>query len=142
MTPQPRALTFHDANDVDPRLRPLARQWAVLLTTYKRDGTPVPTPVNIAVEGDHAYVRTYDRAWKNKRMQHDPRVEIAPSTWRGRPTGPGIAATARLLSGEESAHAGRLIDRKHPFFQRVLVHLGHRIQRYQTLHFELRPTDR
>ena len=117
-----------------------ADQWAVLLTTWKRDGTPIGTPVNIAVEGDHAFVRTYASAWKAKRMQHDSRVEIAPSTWRGRVTGPALRATARLLNGAESERAGRLIDRKHPIFQRLVVRFGHRVQHYQTLHFELTPT--
>ena len=28
-----------------------------LLTTYKRDGTPVGTPVSIAFEGDRAFFR-------------------------------------------------------------------------------------
>ncbi len=116
-----------------------ADQWAVLLTTHKRDGTPIGTPVNIVIEGDHAFIRTYDRAWKVKRMQHDPRVQIAPSTWRGRPTGPALRARAQPLSGSESEHAGRLIDRKHPVFQRLLVRFGHRVQHYQTVHFELRP---
>ena len=65
-------------------------QWAVLLTTYKRDGTPIGTPVNIAVDGNRAFVRTFDTAWKLKRIHNNPEVEIAPSTWRGRPTGPAI----------------------------------------------------
>ena len=39
-------------------LKPFIRQWTVLLTTYRRDGTPVGTAVNIAVDGDRAYVRT------------------------------------------------------------------------------------
>ena len=56
-------------------LDPFVRQWAILLTTYRRDGTPVGTPVNIAVDGDHAYIRTYDRAGKAKRQRHNPNVE-------------------------------------------------------------------
>ncbi len=124
----------------DPRLASFVDQWAVLLTTYRRDGTPVGKPVNIVVENGHAFVRTYDKAWKARRMLNDPRVEIAPSTWRGRPTGPALRARARLLEGAESERAGRLIDRKHPFFQRMLVRVGHRLQRYRTLHFELVPT--
>jgi uncharacterized protein len=55
-------------------------QWAVLLTTYKRDGTPIGTPVNIAVDGNRAFVRTFDTAWKLKRIHNNPEVEIAPST--------------------------------------------------------------
>jgi PPOX class probable F420-dependent enzyme len=126
----------------DPRLERFVDQWAVALTTYKRDGTPVTKPVNIVVDGDRAFFRTYDKAWKHKRLRHDPRVEIAPATRRGRPTGPAIRARARLLEGAESERAGRLIDRKHPVFQRLFVRLGHRIRGYRTLHFEVTPDDR
>jgi hypothetical protein len=49
-------------NDATQTLEPFVKQWAVLLTTYKRDGTPVGTAVNIAVEGDLAYFRTWDTA--------------------------------------------------------------------------------
>jgi hypothetical protein len=66
-------------------------------------------------------------------------VEVAPCTWRGRRTGPAIRGTARPLSGELAERAATLIDGKHPFFQRLLVRLGHRLQRYQTLHYELIP---
>jgi uncharacterized protein len=116
-------------------------QWAVLLTTYKRDGTPIGTPVNIAVDGNRAFVRTFDTAWKLKRIHNNPEVEIAPSTWRGRPTGPPIRARARLLEGEESAYAGRLLVRKHPILHRILVPLVHRLRGNETVHIELRPLD-
>ena len=35
-------------------LEPFGKQWAILLTTYRRDGTPVDTAVNVAME---AFVR-------------------------------------------------------------------------------------
>ena len=41
-------------------LEPFVRQQTVLLTTYRRNGTPVGTPVHIAVDGDRAFVRTWD----------------------------------------------------------------------------------
>ena len=116
-------------------------QWAVLLTTYKRDGTPIGTPVNIAVDGNRAFVSTFDTAWKLKRIHNNPEVEIAPSTWRGRLTGPAIRARARLLEGEESAYAGRLLVRKHPILHRILVPLVHRLRGNETVHIELRPLD-
>lgn len=118
---------------------PFVRQKTILLTSYRKDGTPVGTPVHIAVDGDRAYVRTFDKAWKVKRMQHNPEVEIAPSTVRGAPTGPAIRARARLLDGEESARAGRALARKHRLMHGVLVPLFHRIKRYRTLHYELTP---
>ena len=88
-----------------PALEPLAHQQYVLLTTYRRNGTPVGTPVHIAVDGDRAFVRTWDATWKLKRIRNNPEVEVAPSTMRGEPTGPAIHARARVLEGAESAYA-------------------------------------
>lgn len=118
-------------------LEPFVRQWAALLTTYKRDGAPVGTAVNIVVEGDHAFFRTWDIAWKLKRIRNDPEVEIAPSTPRGRPTGPAVHARARILESEESERAGRLLARKYPLSHGFLVPLVHRLRGNTTMHIEL-----
>jgi PPOX class probable F420-dependent enzyme len=123
-------------------LEPFVRQKTVLLTTYRRDGTPVGTPVNIAVDGDRAFVRTFDTAWKLKRIRNNPEVEIAPSTMRGEPTGPAIQARARVLSGSESEYAGRALARKYPILQGFFVPLFHRLRRHKTIHIELVPVDR
>jgi len=103
------------ATAAPPPLEPFVEQWAALLTTYECCGTPIRTPVNIAVDGDRAFVRTFDAAWKLTRIRNRYEVEVAPSTWRGRPTGPAIRACARVLEAEESAFAGQLLARKHPF---------------------------
>jgi uncharacterized protein len=120
---------------------PFVRQWAIRLTTFRRDGTPVGTAASIAVEGDHAFVRTPNRAGKAKRLRYNPAVAIAPSTWSGKATGPAIRARARLLSGDEAEHAARLLARKYPFLQGVFVPLTHRLMRLKTLHYELTPVD-
>ena len=118
-------------------LEPFAQQRAVLLTTYRRDGTPVGTAVNIAVDGDHAYIRTYDRAGKAKRLRNNASVEIAPSTLRGKPIGPAIQAHMRLLDGEEAKIAARALARKYRILQGILVPLSHRLARFKTLHYEV-----
>jgi PPOX class probable F420-dependent enzyme len=94
--------------------------------------------VNIVVDGNHAYFRTFEEAGKFKRLLRNPEVVVAPSTVTGTPTGDGLHATARLLEGVESERAARLIDQKHPFFQGLLVRLGHRLYGFRTRHFELR----
>jgi PPOX class probable F420-dependent enzyme len=127
-------------DDAAQILKPFVKQWAVLLTTYKRDGTPVGTAVNVVVEGDHAYFRTWDTAWKLKRIRNNPEVEFAPSTARGRPTAPATKARARVLEGEEAAHAGRLLARKYPVLHGLLVPLIHRLRGNKTMHVELTPT--
>src|SRR5688572_8208850 len=115
----------------------LAKQRAVLLTSYRRDGRPVGTPVNIAVEGDRAFVRSWDRAWKTKRIQHNPEVDLAPSTLTGKVTGPSMHAHARILEGEEAKHAARLIASKHRILQGIFVPLWHKLRGLKTVHFEL-----
>ena len=92
---------------------PFVKRRTALLTTYKRDGTPVATPVTIAVERDHAYVRTWDSAWKAKRMRNNPAVAVAPATIRGRPRGEAIGARSRLLEGD-GGQARRARDRAPP----------------------------
>jgi PPOX class probable F420-dependent enzyme len=116
--------------------------FAARLVTYRRDGRPVGTAVNVAVEGDHAYFRTFEESGKFKRLRRTSEVELAPSDPLGRPTGGAIRARARLLEGPESEHAAHLIDRKHRLFQGVLVHLGHRLRGYTTRQFELRELGR
>jgi uncharacterized protein len=111
----------------------------ILLTTYKRDGTPVETPVSIAFAGDRAFFRSYHKAWKTKRLRNNPHVQVAASTLRGRRTGPVIHARAALLEGEQARIAARALARRHRLLQAVLVPLAHRFLHYQTMHYELRP---
>ena len=120
---------------------PLRDTKTVLLTTYRRDGTPVATPVSIAFDGEHAYFRTWRDAWKAKRLANDPKVTVAPSTLRGEPTGPAVDARATLLQGADAIRAARALARRHRLLQAVLVPLAHRLMRTRTLHYELIATE-
>ncbi|MEH0824060.1 MULTISPECIES: PPOX class F420-dependent oxidoreductase [unclassified Micromonospora] len=123
-----------------PVWAPFTRQKTVLLTSFRRDGTPVGTAVSIAVDGEQAYVRSFERAGKTRRIRIDPHVTVAPCTGRGRPTGPAVEAIARRLVGDEERHAARLLVRKYPVLHGVLVPLAHRVGRRRTgrtVHFAL-----
>jgi len=111
----------------------------VLLTTYKRDGTGVETPVSIAFDGERAFFRSYDKAWKTKRLRRNPQVRLAPSTLLGKPTGPVIQARATLLQGDQARVAAKALARRHPALQAALVPAFHRIMHYNTMHYELQP---
>ncbi len=111
----------------------------ILLTTYKRDGTPVSTPVSIAFDGDRAFFRTWHKAHKVKRLRNNPNVEVAPSTFRGEPIRPAVGAQATLLKGSDARVAARALAGRHRVLQAMLVPLGHRLMRYRTLHYELTP---
>jgi PPOX class probable F420-dependent enzyme len=127
----------------DPTLAPFVEQKTALLTTFRRDGTPVATPLSVAVEGDHAYVRTYEKAGKTKRLRNNSHVELTPSTTRGTPTGAPVPAEARRLDAAAKDHAARLLRRKHPLLHGVLVPALHRVGRAKTghtVHFVLTPS--
>jgi hypothetical protein len=121
------------ANSLDT----LRQTKTIQLTTYKRNGEPVATPVSIAFDGDRAFFRTYDKAWKAKRLRNHPEVEAAPSTMAGKATGDSIHARARLLDGEDAKRAARAIQKNQRVLQGVLVPVFHRLKRYRTLHYEL-----
>lgn len=117
-------------------------QRTMLLTTRKRDGTTVGTPVHIALGPDgNAYFRTWSAAGKAKRMRNFPQVWIAPCTGRGRPVGPQRQATARLLGEPEAAVAARALAMKYPVLQGVLVPALHRLTNKTTVHYQLLPPD-
>jgi PPOX class probable F420-dependent enzyme len=122
-------------------LAPFTDQTTSLLTTFRRDGVAVGTPVHIAVEGDHAFFRTWDTTWKYKRLRNNPLVTLRPSTFRGQPQGPAIRARARRLEGPEARHAAELLTSKYPVLQR-LVPVAHRLMGVKTVHFELSPLSR
>jgi PPOX class probable F420-dependent enzyme len=125
----------------DLLLAPFADQTTSLLTTFRRDGVGVGTPVHIAVEGDRAFFRTWDTAWKYKRLRNNPLVTLRPSSFRGQPQGPAIRARVRRLEGPEARHAAKLLRSKYPVLQ-GLVPLVHRLMRVNTVHYELTPLSR
>ena len=120
-------------------LAPIRDAKTILLTTYKRDGTAVATPVSVAFDGERAFFRSYDKAWKTKRLRHDPAVQAAPATLRGKPTGPAIRARATLLDSEQARVAAQALARRHRILQAILVPAAHRLMRYRTMHYELVP---
>jgi hypothetical protein len=115
----------------------LAGQKTVLLETRKRDGTWVGTPVSIVVSGGRAYFRTYDASGKAKRLRNFPEVRVAPSTMRGRPTGPRVTGTARLLDDDQADRVRALLATKYPWLHGRMVPAMHRRKGWQTLHYEL-----
>lgn len=118
-------------------LAELARHHDMALQTRKRDGTWVTTPVNPLVEDEHVFFRTWHTSGKAKRLRNFQEVRFAPSTARGRPTGPWRQGRATLLDGDDAAHAAGLINRRYPILQGVAVRLYHRVRRYRTLHYRI-----
>jgi PPOX class probable F420-dependent enzyme len=87
-----------------PLTRHLARARHLRLTTFRKSGQPVGSPVWFALVGDRAYVVSEDPSGKVKRLRHTSRVRLAPGDYRGRPTGDEIEATATIIADTAEEH--------------------------------------
>ncbi len=99
----------------------------VLFTTYRRDGTPVSTPVWIVPLGDGTFgLTTSSASGKAKRLVHTSRVTLQPSDVRGR-VKPGSApreASAKLVTGPEYLNIKAKVRAKYGFMTSVTKFLG------------------
>jgi PPOX class probable F420-dependent enzyme len=80
----------------------LGRAHYVLLTTFRKDGTPVSTPVWVVRIGEELRVWTIRESGKVKRIRRSGRAEIAPCTVRGKACGRAVDATTRMLPDSEA----------------------------------------
>jgi PPOX class probable F420-dependent enzyme len=83
------------------------------VTSFRRDGTPVATPVWFVPEDGRVLVETDAQSYKVKRIRHNPSVTVATCTASGRLRGAPSPATAELLAGTEVARVERLMARKY-----------------------------
>lgn len=100
------AFTLTDDGAIDGGFDSLRGHKYALLVTFRRSGEAVPSPAWIGVDaGGTAFVKTRRDAGKVKRLRGDSRALVAPSTARGKPVGPAIRATGRVLPAQDWAHA-------------------------------------
>jgi PPOX class probable F420-dependent enzyme len=93
----------------------IVRSQYVSLTTFRRDGSPVATPVWHVVDGDELVIISDANAGKVKRIRNSGRVVVAVCDFRGR-IKPGAATadgTARLLDESGTAAGRKLLARKY-----------------------------
>jgi uncharacterized protein len=88
-------------------------QQYVSLTTFRKNGVGVATPVWFGEADGKLYVMTRSDMGKTKRVRNNSGVRVAPCTIRGRVNGPEFAATARILPAGEHAGAREAINRKY-----------------------------
>jgi PPOX class probable F420-dependent enzyme len=85
----------------------------VLLTTFRKDGTPVGTPVWAVARDEKLFVWTVTGSWKVKRIRRNPAVTVQPCDIRGNAHGHVVEASARLLDGSETEQVRALLRRKY-----------------------------
>jgi PPOX class probable F420-dependent enzyme len=103
------------------------------ITSYKRDGQGVVTPVWFVVRDGRLLVETDAASGKVKRIRHNPQVQVAVCTASGRLRGELVPAVAQILPDSEIGAVERLIADKYRFdmiifrplrFIQANLHLG------------------
>lgn len=94
----------------------------VRLTTFRKDGTAIGSPLWAAADGDRLVMWTETDSWKVKRIRHDPHVVIQACDLRGRDTyGEAVDGTAEILDGPGTDRARSLITAKYGIVGKILV---------------------
>lgn len=93
----------------------IAASKQISLTTYRRDGTPVSTPVWHVADGNTLTTVSAADAWKVKRIRGNPQVEVVACDIRGKVASGAhpIRGTAMLLPASETENARRLLERRY-----------------------------
>ena len=115
------------SSDRSADFAPLEGSTTALLTTFRRGGEAVGTPLSIVVAGGKAYFVTAGDSGKAKRLAHTDRVTLAPCTLGGKVTGETVEGRARRLPPDERRQAakGLLKPTRSLFWSLVTYRLVH-----------------
>jgi uncharacterized protein len=93
----------------------IGRSRYVSLTTYRKDGTAVATPVWHVWNGGELLVVSDAEAWKVKRIRNNSHVVVTVCGVRGKiaPGAPSAKGTARLLDEADTQTGRTLLARKY-----------------------------
>ncbi|HEV2685206.1 MAG TPA: PPOX class F420-dependent oxidoreductase, partial [Actinomycetota bacterium] len=111
-----------------------------LLVSFKRSGDPVPSPVNFGLSDEGLlYFRCDPDSAKVKRMTRDPHVRACACSFRGKPLGPLVEGTARMLEGSEAERAASIVAANWDLPNRIYERSVHRLHVTIT-YVEVRPS--
>ena len=72
------------------------------LETYKKDGTPIKTPVWFVIDNGLIYVITRDSTGKVKRLRNNCDDRIVSCSFKGEPKDEWVKAKAENITGDEA----------------------------------------
>lgn len=90
------------------------------LTTFRKDGTGVATPVWVMREGDQLFVFTGAESGKVKRLRNNAAVELASCDVRGKVRGEQFPGIAEILPDSDTDMVRGLMLKKYGWQARAL----------------------
>ena len=89
------------------------------LETYKKDGTPIRTPVWFVIDNELIYVITRESTGKVKRLKNSQDARIVSCSFKGEPKNEWIKGKAEKITGEEEDKIIKLRKKKYGMFARL-----------------------
>ena len=102
------------------KLEQFLDQKYINLETYKKDGTPIRTPVWFVIDKNLIYVITRDSTGKVKRLGNNQNVRIVPCSFKGEPKNEWVKGAAEKIRGEEADKVIKLRKKKYGMFARLI----------------------
>ncbi|WP_433827950.1 PPOX class F420-dependent oxidoreductase [Actinoplanes sp. CA-015351] len=109
-------------------LEQLGSEKYVLLTTFRKDGRAVATPLWVVPDGAGLGFWTVAGSGKIKRIRNSGRVTVTACDMRGNPSGEPIEASARIGDTADFQRVAGTLKKKYGLMGRLTV-LGSRIRR-------------
>lgn len=109
-----------------------------ILTTFRKDGTPVPTQVWALRDGGRMLVTTDAKSGKAKRIRANGRATLAPCDRRGRPLGEAFPAMGRQLPKSDNPAITARFFARYGLLAR-LIFLSGRLRKMDQVMLELVP---
>lgn len=103
----------------EDKLAQFANQKYINMQTFRKNGTPVATPLWFAEDGGELYIYTVADSGKVKRLRNNRRVRVAVCDIRGNLKGEWVDGEARPLDATESERCNRLITKKYGLIKRL-----------------------
>ena len=101
------------------KLEQFLDQKYINLETYKKDGTPIRTPVWFVIDKELIYIITRDSTGKVKRLGNNQNVRIVPCSFKGEPKNEWVKGKTEMITGEEADKAIKLRKKKYGMFARL-----------------------
>ena len=100
-------------------LEQFSKKKYINLETYKRDNTPVKTPVWFVIDKGLVYIITRESTGKVKRLKNNQNVRVVPCSFKGEIKNEWVNGKAQKVTGSESDNVIKLRKKKYGFAVRL-----------------------
>jgi len=102
------------------KLEQFLDQKYINLETYKKDGTPIRTPVWFVIDNDLIYIITRESTGKVKRFKNNQDVRIVPCSFKGESKNEWVKGKAEKITDDEEDIVIKLHKKKYGISARLI----------------------